>query len=287
MAETMGYLGRMTIAGTAVEFVSADVSETRELLDDEDGIRGVRSRTLERAVQGQIKVGGSIKMNPTPVELALVWPYCVQNSTGATLTDAMQDVTVVLDNIQATNTFLGRFSKVTLAGSPGKKLDLTLDFVGKSNTVTTGGSLSAVPDITVRPYMMQDMGSGITIGGTTYSIDEFELMIDNHIEPTYMQGQTATDLEPQDREVHLKVRTKYTTTEKGLQTTAIAGPALGSPVTGSIAFTNGSNSVTFTFGALVAEPKTVSITDKKHLRWTGQYRAYKVGTTLEVVTVFV
>ena len=146
---------------------------------------------------------------------------------------------------------------------------------------------SIVPDITVRPYMMQDMGSGITIGGVTYAVDQFELTIDNHIEPTFMQGQSATDLEPADREVHLKIRTKYNTAEAVLQTLAITGPVLGTPVTGSLAFTNGANSVTFTFAALVAVPKSVTVNDKKKLRWDGEFRAYKVGTTLEVVTVFV
>lgn len=287
MTEALSYKSKLSIGGAVMEFVSCDIKETRELIDDEEGIRGTRSRVLERAVQGLIKVGGSIKMNPTPIELAAVWPYCVQSSTGAVLTDAMQDVSVIVDLQTVANTYLGRFSKVTLGAQPGKKLDLTLQFVGKTNTVGSGGAVSGTPDITVRPYMMMDSGSGITIGGSTYAIDQFELDIDNHIDPTYMQGQTATDLEPMDREVRLKVRTKYTGTESGLQTTAIAGPSIASPVSGSIAFTNGSNSVTFTFGALVAEPESVTVTDKKKLRWNGNYRAYRTGSTLEVVTAFV
>lgn len=285
MTEALGYKCLTTIGGTAIEFISHNLQETRELLDDEDGIRGVRSRTLERAAQGLIRVGGNLKLNPTPAELAAIWPYCVQSSTGATLTDAMQDVTVIQDLITKKNTFLGRFSKVKLSGGPGKKLDLDLTFVGKTNTEGST-SLSGTPDITVRPYMFMDMGSGITIGGTAYAIDQFELEIDNYIEPTFMMGQSATDLEPTDRTVDLRIRTKYNTAEAALQTLALSGPVLGSPVTGSIAFTNGANSVTFTFGALVAKPKSVVVPSKKPLRWDGEFRCYKVGTTLEVVTVF-
>ncbi len=286
MTEAMGFKALATFGGTAIEFVTNGIQETRELLDDDVGIRGTRSRTIERACQGLIRVGGNLKLNPTPVELAAIWPFCVQNSTAYTLTDAMQDVTVVTDLMTFKNTYVGRIGKVKLSGAPGKRLELDLTFVGKSNT-QAASSLNGIPDITVRPYMMQDAGSGITIGGTAYSFDQFELEIDNHIEPTYMQGQTATDLEPSDRTVRFKIRTKYNTAEAALQTLATSGPVLGSPVTASLAFTNGSNSVTFTMGAVVAEPKTVAVPSKKPLRWDGEFRCYKVGTTLEVVTVFV
>lgn len=286
MTEAMGYKAFMTIGGTYFEFVTAGISAGYELLDDDDGIRGQRSRQLERATQGLFKGSGDLHLNPTPVELAAIWPYIVNSSTGVTLTDAMQDVTVVVDLITKKNTYVGRFGKVTLAGKPGKKLDLTASFICKS--LSEGAtSLSGTPDILNRPYMMQDAGSGITIGGTAYSFEEFQLMIDNHIEPTYMQGQVPTDLEPQDREVHLSVKTKYTSTESPLQTLALTGPVLASPVTGSIAFTNGANSATFAFGALVAVPKSVTVQNKKQLRWDGEFRAYKVGSTLEVVTTLV
>ncbi len=287
MTEAMSYKAKLSIGGTVVEFVSCDIKETRELLDDEDGIRGTRSRVLERATQGHIKVSGSIKMNPTPLELATVFPFACGNS-GTSLTDAMQDVTIVKDLGTVSETYAGaRVNKLKIEGKPGKKLDLTLDIVGKTCTMGSGGGISTIPDITVRPYMMQDAGSGLTISGGTYAIDEFEFEIDNKIDPTFMQGQTATDLEPTDREVNLKVRLKYTGTEAGLLTTAQAGPAIATPATGSIAFTNGTNSFSLTFGALVAAPQTVGVTDKKKLRLPLSYRCYKVGTTLEAVTVLV
>jgi hypothetical protein len=165
-------------------------------------------------------------------------------------------------------------------------LELTASFMAKS--MTEGAtSLSGTPDITVRPYMMQDSGSGIVIGGVTYSFAEFDFSIDNHIQPTYMQGQAPTDLEPQDREVMLRIKTKYNTAEAALQTLALSGPVLGSPVTGTLAFTNGSNSCSLAFGALVAVPKSVTVPGKGPLRWDGEFRAYRVGSTLEVVPTFV
>lgn len=287
MTEQMGYKSRMTIGGNAVEFTHHDIKQSIEIEQDE-GLRGTRSRAMERLAQGNVKIGGSVEFEPTPAEVAFLLPLVTGNSTSATtLTDALADTTVVIDNGTVTDTFVGRFSKATFSGQPGKKIKLKMDFVGKTRTVSTGGSLSGVPDITVRPYMFYDMGSGITIGGTVYSIDKFEFSIDNKIEPTYMQGQTATDLEPTDRVVMLSLQSRYNAAENALLILSEAGPNIGSPLTASVAFTNGSNSMTFGFGALVAPPETVVVPGRQHLRLPLNYQAYKVGTTMEVVSTLV
>ena len=287
MAESMGYASRMTTGGNAVEFISHDIKEVREIVAD-DGIRGVRSRAYERIAQGLIQVAGSINLQPTPLEMSYILPLVTGSSTSATvLTDALADVTVVCSNATSSQTFVGRISAMHISGSSGKKIDVKLDFVGKTCTMGSGGVLSGTPDITVRPYMFYDAGSGLTVGGSAYAIDKFELTIDNKIEPTYMVGQTATDLEPTDRIVTLSVETKYTSTEAGLLTTQQTGPTIGSAITGSLALTNGSNSMTFTFASLQAITNTVVVPNKKHLRLPLNYQAYKVGSTLEVVPVLV
>lgn len=283
MTEALKYATKLSFAGTAIEFVSCDLSTHHELISDTEGIRGTRSMVLERATQGLIHCGGAIRMNPTPSELALILPYTL-GANSLTLSDSMADVSIIKDLITASETYTAsRVNKLMLHGSPGKKLDLTVDVVAKAVTMGSGGVVSGTPDISSRPLMMQDMGSGVTIGGTTYSVEEATIMVDNHISPTFMQGQTATDLEPIGRTITLTVKLKYTSTEAGLLTTAQSGPVLASPVTGSIAFTNGSHGVSFSFGALVATPETVKISDPK-LRMPLTFTAYRVGTTLEMVT---
>lgn len=285
MSDQQQFQNKISIGGTVFEFTSCGIQETRELLLDDEGARGTRSMVLERATQGLIRVLGPIKLQPTPLELKSLWPYIVNSSTATTLTDAMQDVTVIKDLNTASETYSGRFSKATFEGAPGKRMELTLDFVGYSCTMGSGGGISGAGDITNSPYMMAALGSGITIGGTTYSIDRFALEIDNKIEPTFMQGQNATDLMPLGREVTLGLDFKYTSTEASLLTTAQSGPVLGSPVVASFAFTNGSNSATFTCGAVVSTSKTVGSTQKK-LRLPMEYKCLRVGSTLELVSVF-
>ena len=286
MTEQMGYGVRMTIAGTAVEFVSHDIKETIEIVEDE-GIRGSRTRVLERVAMGNKKVAGSLTMEPTPAEMSLILPFVTNSGNAVSLTDTMQDVTIVIDNITKKYTYLGRFTSLHITGESGKKIQLKLQFVGKTLTVATGGTLTGTPDITARPYMFYDAGSGLTLASTTYQIDKFDLGIDNKIEPTFMQGQTATDLEPTDRVVTLGVQTKYTATESNLFDLAQAGPTIGTPLTGAIAFTNGSNSMTWTFGALVAASESVVVPNKKPLRLPLNYHSYGVSTTKEVVPTLV
>ena len=278
--ERMGWKSRLTIGGAAVEFVSCDIKETRDLVED-DGLRGSRTRQMERVAQGQIHIGGSITMQPTPSEMAVVLPLVM--GAGSLITDVMSDTTVVLDTGTQASTYTGRFSKMTMSGQPGKKVTVKLDFVGKSSSFGAGGT-SGTLDIANRPYMFSDSG-GITINGGVYSIDKFEFVIDNKIEPTYMQGQYPTDIEPTDRICTLGIQTRYTT-EQALLTLAQAGPVIGSPLVGSIGFTNGSNSMSFTWGAMVAKSETVTVPGRQHLRLPLNYNLYGVGTsTKEIAAV--
>ena len=284
--DRMKWATKLSIGGVVCEFVDNSIKGTDELILDEEGVRGTRSMIIERATQGQQRVSGDIKMNPTPLELSGLWPFIAQGSTGDTLTDAMQDVTVIKDTQTTSESYSGRFSKFKFEGSPGKKMDLTLSFLGYSYTMGSGGVVSGTPDITNSPYMMSQTGSGVTIGGTAYLFDKVSLEVDNKIEPTFMQGRTATDLMPTGREVTLTCSLKYTSIETGLLATAQAGPVLGTPVAGSIAWTNGTNSATFTFAAMIATPETVEIVAKK-LRLPLTFKCLRVGSSLEVVAVFV
>lgn len=298
MTETMLYASKIQLTNAAssvqiFEYVSCSVVATQELLVDEEGIRGQRSMQLERTTQGLVKVSGQIKLQPTPVELAYLFPLVMgvsntsssSSSTIDSVTDALQDVTLLMDLQVKENTFIGRFNKMSLSARPGRPLDVTIDFVGYgaaySTMVGAGGTISGVGDLSNRRYMCADSGTGITIASTAYSFDEFDLEIDNKIDPTYMQGLYATDLMPTGREVTLHVRFKYTSAEAGLLAAAFAGPVIGSPAAASIAFTNGSNSCTISMPAVIAEPRTVAATEKK-IRLPLRYRCLKTSSTPEL-----
>jgi len=282
MTESMGYACGVSVGSNPIAFLSHSIKETRPVINDES-LRGTRTRPSERLRQGNISVAGALKLQPTPVELGEILKFLLNSASALTLTDAMQDVTVVTNTPAATATFLGRFTKGTFSCAPGEKLDLDLDFIGKTCTMT-GGAAASATDLTTAGYVMYDLGSGVTIDGVAYAIDRFALSIDNKIKPTYMMGQTATDLEPTDRVIMLSIETKYTATEAGLLTLNQTGPTIGAPITASLAFTNGSNSITFTFGALAATSETVIVPGRDHLRQPLNYQAYGISTTKEMIT---
>ena len=296
MTESMGFKSQMAInpigGGTTVfngssvrlEYLSHDIKESIELVQDE-GLRGTRTRASERVAQGLIKIGGSVTFEPTPIELEVLMPFILGTASSAGTyaeADTLPDMSLMIDQVSEVNTYLRRVSKATFSGDPGKKLKLKLDVVGKTMTQGAAGSFpGTVPaiDLSNRPYMFWDSGSGITIGGTTYAFDKFEFSIDNKIEPTFMQGQTATDLEPTDREVTLSIETRYTSTEA----TLFAAIRAGTPQSGSIAFTNGANTFGITFGKLIGFSESVTVPGRQHLRLPLKYQVYGIGTTKEVV----
>ena len=297
MAESMGYKSAMAInpigGGTTtfngssvrLEFLSHDIKETIALEQDE-GLRGTRTRASERVALGNIAVGGSVTFEPTPVELEALMPFILGSASSAgsyAVAETLPDLYMMIDQIAEVNTYLLRVNKATFSGEPGKKIQLKLDLVGKTMTTGAAGSFpGTVPamDLSVRPYMFYDMGSGITIASTAYSIDKFELVIDNKIQPTYMQGQTATDLEPTDRVITLGIQTKYVSgTETALFTAIRAGTAQSA----SISFVNNANTMSFTFGKLVGMSQSVVVPGRQHLRLPLNYQCFGISTTKEIV----
>jgi len=154
---------------------------------------------------------------------------------------------------------------------------------GQNGALTAAGTYDglSIPaiDVASRPYMFYDDTSGITVNSLTYGVEDVVITIDNRIVPTFMSGQTATDVEPTDRIVTVSVRTKYTSGETALQTDTRAG----TPRTGSIAFTNGAATFSFMFGNLMSAARSVVAPDRNHLRLPLTYQAYGVSTTKELV----
>ena len=270
-----------------LEFLSCDLRETIALVED-DGLRGTRTRAAERLALGNVEVAGSIVLEPTPDELQALTPFIMGTaSSGGTyaVSDTLPNLYLLVDYVAKVNTYTTRVTKATFMASPGKHLQLKLDLVGTIMTIGNAGTFASanIPalDLTARAWMMADMGSGVTINSIAYSIDTFELGIDNKIEPTYMQGVTATDLEPTDRIITLGLATKYTSTETVLQTDTRAKTGRAA----SLAFTNGSEILTMTFAQLVAQPESVQITGRasSKLRLPLNYRAYGLSTTKELV----
>ncbi|MGZ4988607.1 MAG: phage tail tube protein, partial [Limisphaerales bacterium] len=264
---------------------SNNLKETIEVISDE-GLRGTRTRNVERLASGNVKISGPIVFEPTTAELETLMPFILgtASSTGTyAVAETLPTLYLLCDYVSKVATFTGAVNRATFEASPGEKLKLTLDVVGSAMTLGSAGSFASasVPAIDNNPvYRMADMGSGVTINSIAYLIDAFKLTIDNKIVPTYMSGVLPTDLLPTDRVVTLEMRTRYNTADVVLQTDQRAFTKRA----GSVAFTNSaSDAFTFTFGSLVAPPESVVVPDRNHIRYPSSYLVYGIGSTKELV----
>ncbi len=294
--ESMGYLANLAIhsgsnfaVGTplAMKYLTNGLQE-KIPVEQNDSIRCTRARNVADIALGNITVAGPITCNPTPVEWDGWLPYLgFSVSLGTwTLTEGLTDLYVrtYMGGAGAQLfTFYVRPASWTLTIEPGKKLLLSIDLVGKTLIISTTYTFPTIDD-TFRPYMAYDLGAstGITIAGVANLVEKIELKCDHKIEPTFLTGQTATDLEPGDRVITCKVTTKYNAAaEQTLLTNARAGTA----VTGAFTATNGADSFAVSMGAMVAESVTPKIDGRGKIRLETLYNCYKTGATGEIVIV--
>lgn len=297
MSEAMGYLANMAIhsgadfaVGTpvAMKYVTNTIAETIPI-EQNDSIRCTRSRNVADIAQGNKSVAGAITCHPTPIEWTrwLAYMGFEVSVVTWTLTEAVADLYVrtYMTGISGAElfTFYTRISSWTMTIEPGKRVMLTLNLAGKTITIPASYTFPTIDDLS-RPYMAYDLGAttGITIAGTANYVEKIELTCDNMIEPTFMSGPTATDLEPGDRKVTCKVTTKFSdANEVALFTAARAGTS----VTGAFTLTNGTVSMAVTMGAMVADSLTPVINGRGKIRQELTYNCYRTGATKEIVIV--
>lgn len=291
MAESMGWAAQFCVdtaspidtSSIPVEFLTIDIGEVEELVQSE-GIRGTRSRHDERINTGLRRVGGSVTMNPSPDELNTILPF-ILGANEATdvfaLADTLPDLFACVDKVARVETFnTGKVASAIFEASKGQKLLLTLNTIFKDMTIGAAGSYPALTVDTRDCYMFHQ--GVLTLNGTTYTFNSFRLSIDNGIDPEFNNSITATDLTPGDRVVLLDIpELPFTSTELGLLT-ASRGAAAG--ISGSLVFTNGGVSTTFTFGALRCPSVTPVIRGRnQRIKLPRSLQAYMTGTTRELV----
>src|SRR4051812_33510927 len=86
-APSMGYKSQLGMGSTSTiteqyEFKSESLAAERTILHN-PGIRGSRSRVIERKRQGTVSIGGQIALEPTLTELRALLPRILGGSEGS------------------------------------------------------------------------------------------------------------------------------------------------------------------------------------------------------------
>lgn len=260
------------------EFLSESIALTEEFVMSE-GIRGERSRPKEAVRQGTRRVGGSIRMRPTPVQLAALLPHVMGLAASGTtfaLGDTFSDLYVTVDRVGKVFTYNGcKIDKAIFRGSAGQPLEMELQILGKDETVGNAGTFPSLTiDITTSMFMFSDLV--LSIGGTAYEAFDFELEIDNMLDPDRVfNSLTRSSIPVTDRAVRIGTNLPY-----GDATAAYNSGVAGVAVTAT--FTNGATSILFTLPAVLFPRESPTVQGKSEIRLPLRGEAKKSSSTKEL-----
>jgi hypothetical protein len=275
--------GNAAAATSQLIFLSDGVKKQGSIVE-RDGMRGTRSHVSTDSRFGPYAVGGQVVLNPTPEELAILFPLILgtaANGTSFVLGETLPEFMTQHDRVA--KVFAANYMKVaraTFSGSPGQPLQLALDLVGKTWTEANSGTFPSLTPSVSAMYMFHDCV--LALGGTSsWEIDQFELVVDNGlITDRYHNSQTLTDIPEGDRMVSLGISTPYNSTYAPLDVTLKA--AVAGTTGGTLTFTNGNYSTVFTFGALQVPEETPTIGGRGVIPLPFNFTSKKTGTTMEL-----
>lgn len=221
------------------------------------GMRGSRSHIAESVNDGPYTVGGPIVIEPRPDDLTLLLPWIMGSTfsgttiiTGDTLTDRF----VTVDKIVKVYTYAGcRVNTAKFSSSAGQNLRLELDVQGTTETEANAGTFPAISGTlsALQPYIHHQ--GVITLDSTVRPIDNLSLTINNNlILDRFLGSQTRTELPSGDLVVTLEMDNPFTADDLGLYDLAVAG------ITGSVVYTNGTVSCSFSFANLKAPAQVIA-----------------------------
>jgi hypothetical protein len=202
-------------------------------------------------------------------QMAAFAPWLFASSSNV-LESVTIDHAIVMDDTGSTTVYrryLGvMVNQVQItSGEADQLMRMQIQMTGKQPAVITSTDFpeplaSAYPNDA--PYVFEMVSGGFTLGTSRLELEEFNLTVNNHLDPRFMASQYLTRLKYCGRDVDFDVRFPYITTVDRTDFEA------QSPVTGLVVFTNGSHSMTFTLDTqnYIAQCNDDLALDKVHLQ---------------------
>jgi hypothetical protein len=187
-----------------------------ENIKDCNGLRGIRSHSVERLRNSTRRVEGSVTFWPTANELVNLLPWIMAGTPSGTgtvtypLGDVQPTKYVVIDRGAGVHTYNGcMVDKAHFRSSQGEPLEVTLDIVGLDETVGAAGSFPALDlDIASAPFMYFD--AAVTVGGVSVIGKDVELSIDNALnKDRYFNSPVLKATYPMDRIIEISTTLPY------------------------------------------------------------------------------
>lgn len=278
---TVTGIGDFDSSSQGIEFITEDVRKI-STINYNNGIRGTRSRNAARCVITQSACGGSIVIEPTPIELDLWFPRILGAAESANtfaLAETVPQWGLLIDRIVQRHIYTGCFvSRATFTGSQSQPIRMTIEVEAKTEVL----SASAFPSVgaidSSVPYIMGQTTFALSVDASAAEVLSWTIVIDNMLDTNrYMNSVTRAQIPAQDRLITLSMVVPYTADEIALYDQAVAGG------TATLTLTNGGCSTLFSFANVKAPAESPTISGKNEEFLTLNMTSYKSGSTNELI----
>lgn len=263
------------------EFLYETMSAKSSIIGGE-GIRGTRSQHYNNTRQGPIETSGRIAMNFSKGMLDL-WLPRILGANEATdvfaVAESLPSFGMLIDKVTQTYQYTDcKVNRAIFRGamSPNgetQPIEMILEIIALTEVAGT-----SVPDVSLTaesPYVFTD--SVLTLGGSAKEVKQWAIVIDNRLQPRWVNSQTPTRLCPRNRAVGVQTENPFDPATLSLSAvTDIAG------LVGSLAMTNGSTSTTFNFPALQFIRNTPTVRGKTEIDLELQMIARRTDAAAEI-----
>jgi len=235
-------------------------------------IVGSRKQLVERTRSGTYATGGRLSMYMNPADLDAWLPRILgAAAAGDTFATAetVPSFQMLIDKVGGIlryDTCYVNRAIFRARGGPGEDegdlVEMILEIMATSETAGESWPGSP-PSISVAanrdPFLF---GEGVlTVNSNTHAINDFVLVIDNHLQPRWANSLTPTEICPTNRTIILRTTNPYTTTND----TQLYDTASIDGLAGTLQFTNGTISTTFTFTGLQWGNQSPTVRGKREI----------------------
>jgi len=254
-------------------------------------ITGDRSEHGERARKGPNLYYGQIVFGVSPSDMAFFAPYFMGTTASGTtyaLGNTLLPFAVYVDKVTKQYGFYDCYVDKALIigkqngpGGPPNYVTLALTIYALSYTNSPATTPTAsIPTITgdYVPMIFEDAASAITIQSSARETKEFAILINNFLKQRYVNSLEPSLSYSIHGQVTLQTRHPFDT-----GTSALDDVALSSSAGGSIVLTNGTVSITWTFGLLQMINQTPAVPGKTEIDIVQNFVSRMTGSTRELV----
>lgn len=261
----------------AIPFLYENIQKKGRIIGTR-GISGTREQWYQRTRIGHYTIDGRIAFHASPIALDMVLP-CILGAAESTnvfnTADALLPFYALIDRVATIYKYgpctvnRGIFrSQAGPGDSEEEFLECIMEVMATAETdgETWAGDIPAysTTQASAAPYVLSD--AVLTVNSVTYPFHDFVLVIDNHLEPRWVNSLTPTSLCPQDRTILLRVGMPFTAADAAVYANLYGTPTDAVKQGGyaaTLVFTNDTKSLTFTFLKLQWQDQSPTVMGKQ------------------------